>query len=941
MKKMVAKIWVPALLVMIAAVQSFGIDAHRAVRLWGLADSLVLASTNDSIAIETAPADSLSTDSTILDLFSEGPSAVDSILTDSIATDSTEADSTASSPAPADTLFLTARDTIKVPDSLKETDPFFYKYYIAVKDSVTRFQVRDSLIMAGDTIELRKLDSLYLKDSTEVAIAKHNAWYASLTRKERKRYDAEQKLPALIAAANRKIEIKDSIRAYKDSVIEATPRILESFAFPDSMHYKRIVTWKHDRYFHSLEGLRDQSVDTSFNYNFHDNPIYREDVNATWLGVSGSPAQLYNYFKRQEIDNAIFYTPYQLYTYTPENLPQFNTKTPYTELDYYGTLFANKEKEESNIRIRTTQNITPELNILLEYHRYGSRGMLRNEDTDNRNAVMAANYTGKKYLMHTGYIYDRIERGENGGVVDTKMIRDTVVDSRELDVYLDNARNSLKRNTLFLDQTYRIPFTFLDKEYREKKKEEKLRNAVRDSIMASGDSLAIARYKEEEADRLEKEAETAAGADTLKTDITTAFIGHSSEYSVFRKSYTDNITNAYGKEFYGDRFYINPTQSKDSLRVMKFENRFFIRLQPWKSDGIVSKLDVGVGDKIANYFTFKPSDYIQGRSNVLLNSAYIYAGAQGQYQKYLEWDAFGKYTFLGYEVNDLTIKANATFKVYPFRKDRQSPLEFKAHFETNLKEPDYYEQHLFTNHYKWDNDFGKISKTKVEGTLSIPRWKLDASFGYALLDNNIYYDTLGIVRQNTKPMSVMTASLRKDFQLWKFHFDHRLLFQLSSDKSVMPLPMLGLNLRYYAEFDVVKNAMTMQIGANGTFTTKWYAPAYNPVLGVFHNQNKEQFGNCPYIDLFVNVQWKRVSVFLKAVNMNMGWPNESADYFSAAGYIAPQRAFKIGITWPFYTQAGRNNSSGNMGKTTAGGGANRGAAGGGAGPNRQPGRAGR
>jgi hypothetical protein len=925
MKKLVAKIWVPTLLVMIAAVQSFGIDAHRAVRLWGLADSLVLARLDDTTATETAPADSLKIDSMVTNLFAE----------DSTATDSTAIDTTA-----IDTLFLTARDTIKVPDSLKETDPFFFKYYIAVKDSTTRFQVRDSLIMAGDTLELMKFDSLYIKDSTEVAIAKHNAWYASLTRKERKKYDAEQKLPALIAAANRKIEIKDSIKAYKDSVIEATPRILETFAFPDSLHYKRIVTWKHDRYFHTLEGLRDQSVDSSFNYNFHDYPIYKEDVNATWLGVSGSPAQLYNYFKRQEIDNAIFYTPYQLWTYTPENLPQFNTKTPYTELDYYGTLFANKEKEESNIRIRTTQNITPELNVLLEYHRYGSRGMLKNEDTDNRNVVMAANYTGKKYLMHAGYIYDRIERGENGGVVDTKMIRDTVLDPRELDVYLSNARNSLKRNTLFLDQTYRIPFTFLDKEYRAKKKEEMLRLAARDSIMASGDSIAIAKYKELEADRLEREAETAAASDTLKTDITTAFIGHSSEYSVFRKKYTDNITDAFGKEFYDDRFYINPSQSQDSLRVMKFENRFFIRLQPWKSDGIVSKLDVGVGDKLANYFTFKPSDYIQGRSNVLQNSAYIYAGAQGQYQKYLEWDAFGKYNFLGYEINDFAINANAIFKVYPFRKDRQSPLQLKAHFETNLKEPDYYQQHLFTNHYKWDNDFGKISTTKVEGTLSIPRWKMDASFGYALLDNNIYYDTLGIVRQNPKPMSVMTASLRKDFQLWKFHFDHRLLFQLSSDKEVMPLPMLGLNLRYYAEFVVVKNAMTMQIGANGTFTTKWYAPAYNPVLGVFHNQNKEEFGNCPYIDAFVNVQWKRVSVFLKMVNLNMGWPNESADYFSAAGYIAPQRAFKIGITWPFYTQAGKN-ISGNTSKTTAGGGANRGAAGGGVGSGRQPGRAGR
>ena len=930
MKKMVAKIWVPALLVMIAAVQSFGIDVHRAVRLWSLADSLALTRLDDTTGTDAAPADSLRIDSIITGLF-----PADSTAADSLASDSTAVDSTI-----LDTLFLTARDTIKVPDSLKETDPFFYKYYIAVKDSTTRFQVRDSLIMAGDTLELMKFDSLYVKDSTETAIARHNAWYASLTRKERKKYDAEQKLPALIAAANRKIEIKDSIRAYKDSVIEATPRILETFAFPDSMHYKRIVTWKHDRYFHTLEGLRDQSVDTSFNYNFHDLPIFREDVNASWLGVSGSPAQLYNYFKRQETDNAVFYTPYQIWSYTPENLPQFNTKTPYTELDYYGTLFANKEKEESNIRIRTTQNITPELNILLEYHRFGSRGMLKNEDTDNRNVVMAANYTGKKYLMHTGYIYDRIEKGENGGVVDTKMIRDTVVDPRELDVYLSNARNSLKRNTLFLDQTYRIPFTFLDKEYRAKKKEEKLRMAVKDSIMATGDSLAIAAYNEQEADRLEKEAETVAASDTLKTDITTAFIGHSSEYSVYRKKYTDNITDAFGKEFYNDRFYINPTQSQDSLRVMKFENRLFIRLQPWKSDGIVSKLDVGLGDKLANYFNFKPSDYIQGQSNVLMNSAYLYAGAQGQYQKYLEWDAFGKYSFLGYEANDFTIKANAVFKLYPFRKDRKSPLELKAHFETNLKEPDYYQQHLYTNHYRWDNDFGKISTTKVEGTLSIPRWKLDASFGYALLDNNIYYDTLGIVRQNTKPMSVMTASLRKDFKVWKFHFDHRLLFQLSSDKEVMPLPMLGLNFRYYAEFDVVKNAMTMQIGANGTFTTKWYAPAYNPVLGVFHNQNKEQYGNCPYIDAFVNVQWKRVSVFLKAVNLNMGWPNESADYFSAAGYIAPQRAFKIGITWPFYVQAGRNNS-GNSSKATAGGGAAKGAARGGGGSSRQPGRAGR
>ncbi len=929
MKKTMAKIWVPTLLVLMAAVQSFGIDAHRAAKIFGFADSLVLNDLNDSTKAASPAIDSLHEH----DSLRMEPLMPDSLKMDSLKIDSLKMDSLAK-----DTVILTARDTIKVPDSLKEIDPFFYKYYIAVKDTNTLFQVRDSLFNAGDTLELHKLDSLYTKDSTEVATARYNAWYASLSRRERKKHDAELALPGLIAAANRKLEIKDSIKAYKDSVVQATPRILETYAFPDSLHYKRIITWKHDRYFHDLKGLRDQSTDSSFNYNYYDNPIYRDDVNATWLGVIGSAAQPYNYFKRTNIENAIFYTPYSLYTYTPENLPQFNTKTPYTELCYYGTLFANKEKEESNIRIRSTQNITPELNILLEYHRYGSNGMLRREDTDNRTVVMAANYTGKKYLMHTGYIYDRIERSENGGIVDTRWIRDTLVDSREIEVYLSDASNKLKRNTLFLDQTYRIPFTFLDKEVRAQKKEEKLQKKAlqmemvrRDSILASGDSLSIRTLMEEirldsiakaQADSIAAEKALAAMENTdtvtVNDDITTAFIGHSSEYSVFRKTYTDNISTDLGKQFFDNRFYINPARSMDSLRVMKFENRAFIRLQPWKKDGIVSKLDVGIGDKLANYYSFSPTDYIQGRNNVIQNSVYLYAGARGMYRKYLEWDAFGKYNFLGHEINDFTINGNLVFKAYPFRKDRNSPLELTAHFETSLTEPDYYQQHLFTNHYKWDNDFSKISTTKVEASLSIPRWKLDAAFGYALLGNNIYYDTQGIARQNTTPMSVLTASLRKDFQLWKFHFDHRALFQLSSNSEVMPLPMLALNLRYYFEFDVVKNAMRMQIGANGRFTTKWYAPAYNPVLGVFYNQTREEFGNIPVVDLFANIQWKRVSVFVRAVNMNMGWPLDKADYFTAAGYIGPQRSIKIGVTWPFHVFPGKPTST--NGSQAAGGG---------------------
>ena len=858
MKRFIANIWLPLLLVMIAATQSFGIDAGRAADLRELTDSIILT------------------------------------ISDSIR--------------------LSIKDSLRrtIPDSLEQKDSFFFKYYIAVKDSLTREAVRDSLTQAGDTLELYKFDSLYRKDSAEVAEAKFNAWYTSLSRKERKKYDTKMQLPILMAEARRKLEIKDSIRAYKDSVKQATPRVLETFAFPDSLQYKRIVTWKHDQDFHNMVDLRDQVSDTSFNYNFHEYPFMKNDVNAVWLGVAGSPMESFNFFKRQLNQDAKYFTPYESWSYTPETMPMYNTKTPYTELAYWGTLFANKEKEEANVKVLTTQNITPELNLTLQYTCFGGNGMLQREDTGYRTFVTALNYVGKKYLMHAGYIYNRIHRSENGGIIDLSMIRDTTVDAREIDVYLtknEKAESKTWSNTVYLDQSYRIPFNFINK----------LRNKA-DTVVV--DSLSVEEFSSD-----------MIAADTVAVDdnITTAFIGHSSEFAVFRRSYTDDIgvSNKAAREFFNDRFYLNPTQSHDSVRVMRVENKAFIRLQPWKEDGIISKLDVGLGDKLLNFYSFRPLDYLTGPTNINQNSVYLYAGAKGQYDKYLKWDATGKYNFLGHEINDFDINANVSFSFYPFRRDKSSPLTLKAHFETNLKEPNYYDQHLYTNHYVWNNDFGKISTTKLETSLSIPKWKLDASFNYALLSNNIYYDNQGIVRQNGSPMSVMSAYLRKDFTLWKLHFENKVLFQLSSDQNVVPLPLLALNLRYYLEFDVVKNVMKMQIGAHGLYNTKWYAPGYNPVVGVFHNQNERMYGNCPYIDAFVNIQWKRVSVFVKAVNINMGWPFKTADYFSADGYINTQTAFKFGISWPFWTFPAKKGETGaSSGQGAARGGKNPGLSGG-------------
>lgn len=776
---------------------------------------------------------------------------------------------------------LTARDTIKVPDSLKFIDPFRYKYYVALLDSLTHVIVRDSLKQAGDTLDWPKLDSLYCADSTARAKAAFEAWYNSLSRQERRKYDMEQALPRKLAEMDSLRKAKEDKQAVKDSIIEYTPRILETFALADTMQYKRIIEWTVDQDFHHMDV---KVPDTTYNYHFYDYPFLRKDVNATWLGVPGSPLQYYNFLNRASDEGVEFYNAQEAWSYSPRTLPHYNTKTPHTELAYFGTLLAGDAKESDNLHILTTQNILPELNFAISYDRFGGGGMLESEKTTNKTFSTRVNYLGKKYMAHAGYIYNMVDRQENGGIVDNMWIRDTTVEVREIKVALSGAASKITKNTWFLDQQYRIPFEFIEK------------------LKARRDTSAAGESQPEEA------------ADSLNRDITTAFIGHSSEWSTYTRKYTDRISDQYGQALFNNVFNYG-NASADSLRTMKLDNKLFLRLQPWGSQSIVSKLDVGVGDRLMHYFdstSLRPTTHIE-------NSVYVYAGAEGQWRNYLGWNAKARFNVLGHNLGDTRIEANAGFNFYPFRRARKSPVSVAAHFETTLQTPDYYQRVLQSNHYSWENDFGKISNTQIRGSINIPRWRLGADVGYSLLANNTYYDTLGIVCQNTVPMSVISASLRKDFVLGPVHLDNRVLLQYSSNPEVLPLPLAAVNLRWYAQFVVQRdetkthNVMEMQVGINAFYNTQWYAPAWNPALGVFHNQNVNLYENGPYFDIFMNIQWKRCCIFLKYQNFGRGWPMRRKDYFTADHYINTtdgMEGLKLGIFWPFYFSTEKHESHG-------------------------------
>ena len=167
-----------------------------------------------------------------------------------------------------------------------------------------------------------------------------------------------------------------------------------------------------------------------------------------------------------------------------------------------------------------------------------------------------------------------------------------------------------------------------------------------------------------------------------------------------------------------------------------------------------------------------------------------------------------------------------------------------------------------------------------------------------MLKDRVYMDQSAQPQQNGDAVNVVTAYVQKDFRLWRLHFNNRILFQNSSNQEILPLPKFAVNLRYFLEFDVVKNVMKAQLGADLTLHSKYYMPGYDPALGMFYNQREMEVGGRPYLDLFLNLQWKRACIFVKGGNI--GQNSLYKEYLSAYRYTRPQTHLKFGLFWPFY-----------------------------------------
>lgn len=646
-------------------------------------------------------------------------------------------------------------------------------------------------------------------------------------------------------------EVTEPMDTIKRAKRNRPKKPLASYLFTDSLKNTRMFSWVFNPYDNTIERVPIDTLLTNFQKDYFflkDNP-----VGVTYLGNLGAAMQPLDYSSRTSSYSLSFMDPYNDYIFREENVVFYNGRNPYTKVSYITS--GQRQIAEEQFTITHHQNVAPSTGFNLSYRNNNTRGMYANQKSINKNLSIAVSHTGKRYTAHAGYIYNSGDIRENGGVKNDSLIRDTLIDlPRNIEMKLQDARNKFKGNVLFFTQTLAVPLISYNRLDTAKIRE------------------VLTKYKVE--------------------NSTSLFFGTSFKYSAYNKIYTD--TKPKSGDYY-ENWYINPNITRDSIRERDIDVKLFAQFQPYNRYGLLGLIGAGVGYNNEQYYSFVPRDFLVDNTDIVKSNIYIYADADGRFREYLKWEADFKYIPIGERSQDLSVGGKLDLSA----DIKKKPVTLSLQARFSLQSPSHWEQNFLSNHFRWRNNFEKQSITQFKADVSIPAIELKFGALQYLLHNKIYYSADAIPKQYNKTVSVTEAYIYKDFVIGGLHLEHNLLGQISSNEEVVPVPAFSANLCYYYEFNVVKNVLRMQIGAEGYYNTSFYAPGYNPAIGQFYNQRDVLTGEYPFTSVFVTGKWKRMRILLKYQHVNHELYG-GRNYMSAAHYPQNRGMFKYGLSWTFY-----------------------------------------
>lgn len=599
--------------------------------------------------------------------------------------------------------------------------------------------------------------------------------------------------------------------------------------------YPYVKTWKVTPLFGEPDSIQ---VDT-LALNFQDNdPVNRFSISNSYNGNLGSPIQSKLYFDRPENRDFIFSNAYYPYIADLDHATFYNTKTPYSNLNYItgGTT----HRSEDDFRFLFTANANKQLNLGITLDYMYAPGEYANQSVQRFAGSLFGTYDGKHYKATGLLTTNNLSNYESGGLSNPAGgIDPSVIATLYLPVNITGYSN-YKYNLLYYHHEYSVG----------------IERPVRinpDSVRM--DYVPVTRF-----------------AHTFKLE------------DARKRYYEPGVETTFYQNTYGFGSVTN-----DSTALLTMTNNFSVSM----AEEFNKWLKFGVRAFVEN----EVQRYLFVKDNVLNAKYYSNTKIGGvlskERGKQFRYNLLGDVTLVGFKAGDFLLSADLSGN---FRISKDT-IRLQADGFARSDEPSLFLQHYESNHFRWDNNFGKIYRTHLGGTLSIPTRLFSLGVKVENITRYIYFNSQALPVQDNGNVQVLMAELGKDFHIGKFALENKVVYQLSSNQQVIPLPSLVLfNNLYYR--DLWFKVLTVQLGLNLRYHTLYYGPDYMPATGQFYNQTTEKIGNYPLMNLYANFHLKQVRFFIEYYNI--GQLSMKDGYYSMPAYPLDPALLKLGISWNFY-----------------------------------------
>ncbi len=635
-----------------------------------------------------------------------------------------------------------------------------------------------------------------------------------------------------------------------------------------------------------------------------------------YLGNLGSPRLSRLFFEREESEPTIFMAPFSSFFTRPDQVLFTNSNVPYTNLTYYKA--GNKVNGEERFKSYFSVNVNKQLAFGFNIDYLYGRGYYQNQSTSHFNAGLFGSYIGEKYQVQAVYNNFFLKMNENGGIADDQYITrpenmsggKKEYESTTIPVKLEQTSNRNKDFYIYLTQRYRLGFTRRVRNTQEGKPAVSAPKASSSpsseaEISASNNDIALPNDS-----IASKSVSTLAAANDSLPSVSTAdndslfeeeFVPVTSFIHTLKveRSRHQFRSGSEPEGFFPEEYKLYKNYSNDSTTAFSVKNVFGIALLEGFNKYAKAGLTAYISHKFSRYDLMN-TDTLTDMRRIRYTEQEIFLGGElaKREGKLLHYNVNGEVGLVDKAIGQFRVNANLDLN---FRLWKDT-VNFYARGYVSNTLPSFYMRHYHSNHYNWDNDnMDKEFRTRVEGELNISHWGTNLRAGVENIKNYTYFNQSALPEQNGGNIQVLSATLKQDFRLGVFHLDNEVTWQKTSNETVLPLPQLSLYHNFYILAKLAKKVLTVQLGADVRYFTKYNAPAYAPGVQQFHLQPTDdlvEIGGYPIVNVYANLHLKRTRIFAMMYHVNAGMG--SANSFLVPHYPINPRLFKIGVSWNFY-----------------------------------------